>query len=246
MADRQSKTVFSGDELRVIISLVKELENADSSKQKGIRGKIRKIGLFWSEVAPHRTPYTVANLKHLFEIGALSLDEKTLAECNVDTTTEIPTTTSIKKKVIRTDRHQIASTHSRLNSDESYVINLCDEVLGMKAYRQHKFDFLRGDTGMPLPVDAFYPELNLVIEYYESQHTESTPFFDRRLTVSGVSRGEQRRIYDNRRRELLPKHGIKLVIISYTDFGERKKLNRNKEHDLGVVKNILITEGIIK
>jgi len=54
--------------------------------------------------------------------------------------------------------------------DEDYVIDLCDRVPNLKAKRQHRFDFLRGDPGKSgrramLPVAAFYQELNLVIEY---------------------------------------------------------------------------------
>ena len=133
----------------------------------------------------------------------------------------------------------------RENSDEAYVIDLCDETLGTTAYRQHRFPFLTGDSGRTLPVDAYYPSMNLVVEYYESQHTESG-FFDHKdkLTVSGVDRGEQRRIYDERRRTVLPKHGIKLVIINYTDFGTRKKLLRNHDRDLDIVKSVLKTNGI--
>lgn len=133
----------------------------------------------------------------------------------------------------------------RNNSDEAYIIGLCDEVLGKKAFRQHRFPFLTGDSGRTLPVDAYYPSINLVIEYYESQHTESG-FFDHkdRLTVSGVDRGVQRRIYDERRRIVLPKHGIKLVVINYTDFGTRKKLLRNHDRDLEIVKSVLISNGI--
>ena len=101
----------------------------------------------------------------------------------------------------------------RSKSDESYVIDLCDEVLRLKAIRQHRFDFLRGDSGTRLPVDAYYPTLNLVIEFRERQHTEAVRFFDRRQTVSGVGRGGQRKIYDQRRRDLLPKHGMRLVEI---------------------------------
>lgn len=74
MAERNSKTIFSGDELKRIISLVRELEAADSSKQKGIRAKIRRIGLFWSKVAPGMD-YTVANLQRLFENGTLKLTD---------------------------------------------------------------------------------------------------------------------------------------------------------------------------
>ena len=113
-------------------------------------------------------------------------------------------------------------------SDEAYVVDLCDAILGEKAVRQHRFDFLRGDKGHKLPVDAFYPKHNLVIEYRERQHTEEVPFFDNRKTVSGVSRGDQRKLYDQRRRDLLPKEGIVLLELSYTDFehDRRKRLVR--------------------
>ena len=66
-----------------------------------------------------------------------------------------------------------ASTSGRKNSDEFYVIGLCNEVLGMEGYQQYRFPFLLGDSGTPLPVDVYYPTLNLVVEYYERQHTET-------------------------------------------------------------------------
>lgn len=125
--------------------------------------------------------------------------------------------------------------------DEIYVIDLCDEILGLKAKRQHRFPFLLGDSGTRLPVDAYYEEINLVVEYCERQHSESVPFFDRRLTVSGVGRGEQRRIYDERRRELLPKHGIRLVNIAYYDFeyDSRKRIVRDHQQDIQIVRRKL-------
>ena len=131
----------------------------------------------------------------------------------------------------------------RKDSDEFYVIDLCDEVLGLTASRQHTFDFLRGDgtPGRKLPVDAYYPELNLVVEYRERQHTESVDFFDKKTTVSGVSRAEQRRIYDQRRRDILPKNGIRLVEISYSDLkhDRRKRLVRDRLNDLAVIRIML-------
>lgn len=127
--------------------------------------------------------------------------------------------------------------------DEDYVIDLCDKALGLTASRQHRFDFLRGDgnPGVKLPVDAYYEEKKLVVEYYEKQHTEAVPFFDKKKTVSGVSRDEQRRIYDERRKEVLPQHGIEVVIISYNDFkyDGQKRIIRNKERDLEIVKRKL-------
>lgn len=132
---------------------------------------------------------------------------------------------------------------SRKNSDEHYVIDLCDEILGLKASRQHTFDFLRGDgePGRKLPVDAYYPNLKLVVEYKERQHTESVAFFNKETTVSGVSRDEQRRIYDQRRRDVLPKHGIQLIEISYTDLKQdnRKRLIRSRQEDIALIRRLL-------
>lgn len=146
-----------------------------------------------------------------------------------------------------TSKNELPSNLScRDKSDEHYIINLCDEILGKKASRQHRFDFLLGDGNRPkmLPVDAYYEDLELVIEYHEIQHTEPVNFFDKRQTVSGCCRGEQRRIYDERRRQELPKHGISLVVISYTDFGKNKKLKRNRLKDIEIIKKILKDNGI--
>ena len=135
------------------------------------------------------------------------------------------------------------------DKDENYVLDLCDKVLNQRASRQHKFDFLLGDAGTRLPVDAYYESLNLVIEYRERQHTEAVGFFDKpdKMTVSGVHRGEQRKLYDERRRKVLPENGIKLIEISYSDFNydNQKRIIRNPEDDLDVVKRILITSGIV-
>lgn len=136
----------------------------------------------------------------------------------------------------------------REESDEFYVIDLCDEILSMKAIRQHKFDFLLGDPNKKgkckkLPVDAYYESLNLVIEYEEKQHTQPVSFFDKptQITISGVSRGEQRKIYDLRRKEVLPAHNVHLLVIPYTAFknGKNKKILRDRENDLIIVKQFL-------
>jgi hypothetical protein len=134
-----------------------------------------------------------------------------------------------------------------MREDERYIINLCDSILSKKAIRQHRFDFLKGDSGRKLPVDAYYPDLNLVIEFHEIQHTEAVPFFDRKATVSDVPRGEQRRIYDQRRREILPRHGIILIEFSVTDFPHksRKKLLRILKEDREIIRNKLRKAKIV-
>ena len=69
-----------------------------------------------------------------------------------------------------------------------------------------------------MPVDGFYPALGLVVEYHERQHRERVGFFDDKPTVSGVPRGEQRRRYDERRADLLPRHGYSLVVLNVDEF----------------------------
>lgn len=130
---------------------------------------------------------------------------------------------------------------SKGQRDEHYVLDLCDEILGIKGIRQYRFDFLKGDSGTKLPVDAYYPSLNIVIEFKEKQHSEEVKFFDKKQTVSGVDRREQRKIYDQRRRDVLPKHGINLIEFDYSEFEHTcgKKLIRNKVEDLQVIKTKL-------
>lgn len=130
------------------------------------------------------------------------------------------------------------------NRDESYIIDLCDRVLRLKANRQHRFDFLRGDSGSKLPVDAYYEtsaDRKLVIEYREMQHSEPVAFFDKRLTCSGCNRAEQRRRYDELRRAILPQHGIRLIELDYSLFQHsgRKRLKRDVPKDLAVIREKL-------
>ena len=135
-----------------------------------------------------------------------------------------------------------------INKDECYIIDLCDKALNSMSIRSKTFEFLKGDpdkngTRRKLPVDAYYEEYKLVIEYNERQHTEGVNFFDKpdKMTVSGVSRGEQRKIYDQRRKDVLPKHGIELIVLSYFDFNynNQKRLIRSESKDLKIIINKL-------
>jgi len=132
----------------------------------------------------------------------------------------------------------------RKNSDEHYVIDLCDQLLGIRGSRQHRFPFLLGDSGRKLPVDVYYESLNLVIEFNEQQHSKAVKHFDKpdKLTVSGVHRGEQRKLYDRRKRSVLPKQGIRVIDISYSAFlsSSNGKILRDKSVDLNIVKKHIL------
>lgn len=139
----------------------------------------------------------------------------------------------------------------RADSDEHYVLDLCDEALGVPGVRQARFDWLRGDPspsrpcGTKLPVDGYWPDLGLVVEFQEEQHSQPSPFFDRRQTVSGVGRGEQRRVYDDRKRTLIPEQGLRLVVIEKSEFTLRsRRIDRDRTRDLGIVRGCLAEFGL--
>lgn len=216
----KSKPTFTKAEAEEIVRLIKEKLTTESIKQKGIRDKIRRIGFYTSDYG-FRDGYTVEQFLSVAKI--------------IDSPNPAMTA---KDYLVTVTQTSISTSKPRSQSDESYIIDLCDEVLKQNALRQHRFDFLKGDSGTRLPVDAYYRSLNLVVEFKERQHTEAVKFFDKRKTVSGVGRGEQRKIYDQRRRDLLPKQGVKLIELDYSDFEhtKTKKLVRNREADLRIIK----------
>ncbi|WP_339697350.1 hypothetical protein [uncultured Marixanthomonas sp.] len=214
----KGKDQFSKVEAKAIEQLITKKLLADATQQKNIRAKIRGFGFYASDFALGGG-YTVQDFRTVVTIGVKNFEPKRKALKTVGSeTTQLKTV--IKKQ-----------------SDEAYIIGLCDEVLKVKGLRQYRFEFLRGDTGVKLPVDVYYPSLNLVIEYYERQHTEQVNFFDKRITSTGITRGEQRKKYDQLRKTELPKHSIKLIVLDYSNFQHtrNKRLVRCKKEDLEVV-----------
>jgi hypothetical protein len=132
--------------------------------------------------------------------------------------------------------------------DQAYVTDLCDAVLCAPASREHRFEWLLGDpspnTGrqVKLPVDAYWESLGLVMEFQEEQHSRAVKLFDKPdvLTVSGVHRGEQRRLYDERKALLISENGLRLVVIHKTDFTLRRKhIEPDSARDMAVVRRAL-------
>jgi hypothetical protein len=89
--------------------------------------------------------------------------------------------------------------------------------------------------------------LRLAVEYHERQHSEGVAIMDRRQTVSGCSRSVQRKLYDDRRRTLLPLNGISLLVLDYTMFktDSRKRLKRDPVADEAVVRSKLKTVQLV-
>lgn len=122
------------------------------------------------------------------------------------------------------------------NSDEFYLVNLCDELLKAKASRKHTFDTLvgklhkKGKTRTKLPLDAYYEDLKLVIEFFEKKDTEESS-----------EREAQRKFYDQRKKVVLEKKEIHLIDVNYALFecNENDRLIRNNENDRSILKGVL-------
>jgi diadenosine tetraphosphate (Ap4A) HIT family hydrolase len=142
----------------------------------------------------------------------------------------------------------------RTESDEKYILDLVAQVLAEPDYRwQHRFPTLLGDPGQdgrqrPLPVDGYFPRHRLIVEYWEVQHSQSVPIMDDGPTISGVSRGHQRRLYDRRRQEWAAANRLRLVILDYRGFetDEQGRLQRDPARDRQIVASALRAAGALK
>jgi diadenosine tetraphosphate (Ap4A) HIT family hydrolase len=136
---------------------------------------------------------------------------------------------------------------ARADSDEKYILDLVAQVLAEPDYSwQHRFATLIGDpdrTGRqrPLPVDGYFRRHRLIVEYWERQHSASIAIMDEGQSVSGVSRGHQRRLYDAWRREWAEANGLRFVILDYRGFDtdEQGRLRRDPGRDRRIVAEAL-------
>lgn len=127
--------------------------------------------------------------------------------------------------------------------DKNYVLNLCDQVLKQKGSRLHQFDFLVDDIQTKFTVDAYYADLDLVVDYHEFYKPKVVKRFekDEIPAPGGIAREDERNLYDQRRKAALPANGITVVEINYTDFflNEKNLIERDLEEDLRVVSQLL-------
>ena len=236
----KGKNTFTIAEIAELKKLIGLRNLATRSEQKKIRARMRRIG-FYGKADWGINNCQVSDLESLVRSGQI-----TVTGANAQTATRNPASVTVTAQhTTLPPEHRSA----RAKSDEFYVLALCDEVMGMNSLRQHRFEFLRGDQssdgkpGVKLPVDAYFPEKHLVVEYRERQHTEAVLFFDKPdwLTRSGIPRSEQRRKYDLLRETVLPQHGIALCIISCDQFllNTKKRIARDYANDITLVKRIL-------
>ena len=83
---------------------------------------------------------------------------------------------------------------------------------------------------MRLPFDAYWASRRLIVEVDEDQHWRPVVFWDKpdMMTVSGVSRGQQRAIYDARKRAAARRANLRVVEIAW----ERRPPPERRDRDV--------------
>lgn len=107
--------------------------------------------------------------------------------------------------------------------NEDAAISLVAKIIHAKKIikNQGVFDWLRGDKGTRLRVDAYFPNEKLVLEYHGAQHFKPNKLMDRR-----GGRFEQRKKYTQLRQKLIPVHGTKLLEIKYDESITKENIGK--------------------
>ncbi|WP_299260226.1 hypothetical protein [uncultured Aquimarina sp.] len=127
------------------------------------------------------------------------------------------------------------------NSDEYYLVNLCDELLKQKASRKHTFNTLvgnlhkKGKGRTKLPLDAYYEDLKLVLEFFRKNEITDE------LDEEEKARKAQIKYYNQLKKKAILTKKLRLIEINYASFecDAENKLVKNSESDRSVLKGIL-------
>jgi hypothetical protein len=131
---------------------------------------------------------------------------------------------SLSIRVMITSSADVSATlRHAMGKVADYIIELLDEMLGGWVEREKRYPWALGDqsekTGRRarLPFDAVWEARGLVVEVDEDPHRRPVTFWDKpdRVTVSGVDRREQRRVYDRRKRAAARSRGYAVIEIEW-------------------------------
>lgn len=114
---------------------------------------------------------------------------------------------------------------------ERFVLGRIDAILGHQysCLREHTFPWLKNPkTEYHLYLDAFYPDLNLAIEYNGVHHYKGSNRFDSHDSL------KQRQQRDKTKATLLVEHNIRLLIIKY-DEPRTTQHYRKRLREIGVL-----------
>lgn len=89
---------FTNSEILTLKKLIAEKEIATPDKQKGIRGKIRKIGFYFSDFSSRKDGYSVADFEELISLKKIKISDSSYRIEPNSTNKTIEKNTTVEKK----------------------------------------------------------------------------------------------------------------------------------------------------
>lgn len=244
--------VMSDDKVQKINEIVKDFFEKNTDKEmiaaKHIMPFLVEAGVFEKDVKkgmPLRKLLRAMDKENTLDLIPLVHAERKEESIYWYFVREGGTFVPLERPLLETRKYK---TKERIaNSDENYILELCDELLGVKSTRQHTFGFLKGDlhqngsSRTKLPLDAYFHKLKLVLDFVDRPYSEEKAEEMERLTVSGVTRAEQRKIYRERKRTELKTKNLLLIELDTAAFelDEDQKIVRNDEANSKILSDIL-------
>lgn len=96
---------------------------------------------------------------------------------------------------------------------QALVQGYAEEILNCKAKVEYKFEWLISDKGYAMPVDIYFPEYNLIIEYNGQQHYMPIDFGGG--SDDAVTKFKSQIKRDKLKYRLIREHKIQLLVIPY-------------------------------
>lgn len=96
-------------------------------------------------------------------------------------------------------------------SHANWVIKRFGKTLNEEPIFEHRFDWLRNPkTNRTLPVDGYFPNSNIIVEYNGPQHYKLDKMY-----MKTEKELEYRKWLDSLKYDLIRQHGYKLIVVDY-------------------------------
>ena len=102
---------------------------------------------------------------------------------------------------------------------QALVQGYAEEILSCKALTEYSFDWLISSKGYLMPVDIYFPEYNLIIEYNGQQHYKPVDFGGGKEDAKLKFKAQVER--DKLKYKLIKEHNINLLVIPF-NMGKTK------------------------
>ncbi|MBD3581577.1 GIY-YIG nuclease family protein [Flavobacterium selenitireducens] len=117
----KGRNTFTNSEILTIKKLISEKVVATPEKQKGIRGKIRKIGFHYSDFSSKKDGYTVSDFEALIRSGQIKISDSSYKPEANETTKVMAKSVKVEKQIA-----EIQKTKDLRSNLDTFKINRFD------------------------------------------------------------------------------------------------------------------------